>query len=168
MVVRQHKINLATRFLPVAAAFIAIIAAILLIRQYAPFANALYTCLPVFLFLVPVAMLALCLKSFSIIIEWMLDVTIITTERLITVEEYSLFHWEISTLQLERVQDVVVDIKGVLQNFFNFGTVTVQTASESAGFEMPATPQPFAVKEQILRLVSQRTHQPYDQNQIGV
>jgi membrane protein YdbS with pleckstrin-like domain len=160
-VVREHKLYLATRFLPLAAIFGALLLAIALLARYSP--NIFSTCPSLFLFPIPIISLAVCLRIFGLIISWMLDATVITDNRILTVKQFSLFHLEVVTLQLERVQDVVVEIQGVLENFFDFGTVTIQTASESAGFTIPHTPHPFVVKEKILALIQEKSSQSYDQ-----
>ena len=57
-----------------------------------------------------------------------LDNLILTTHRVIEVEQKGLFSREVSSFRLDRVQDVTTEVSGILPTMFNFGDVHVQTA----------------------------------------
>ncbi len=85
-------------------------------------------------------------------IEWtdfMLDTWILTDERLIDVEQISLFNRRVSTLSLDRVQDITVTEAGFLETLLGIGVVLVQTAGESQEFKVSGVKDPNQVKDLI-------------------
>ena len=90
-----------------------------------------------------------------------LDVWVVTTERMIDIEQFGLFSRSISELELFQVQDVTTDVHGVFPTFFNYGDVSVKTASENTAIVARQVHNPNLVRETIVRLADQdrRTHQ---------
>jgi hypothetical protein len=89
----------------------------------------------------------------SFFIHWtdfMLDVWILTNERLVDVEQLGLFSRRISTLSLDRVQDVTVQATGLIDTFLKIGTVYVQTAGQEREFKIPSARDPEKIKELIV------------------
>jgi uncharacterized membrane protein YdbT with pleckstrin-like domain len=85
-------------------------------------------------------------------IEWtdfMLDTWILTDERLIDVEQVSLFNRRVSTLSLDRVQDITTTEAGFLETLLGIGIVIVQTAGESQEFKVSGVKDPNHVKDLI-------------------
>ncbi len=83
-------------------------------------------------------------------VEWtnfMLDTWILTDERLIDIEQLSLFSRRVSTLSLDRIQDITTTELGLLETFFGIGTVLVQTAGETQEFEIYGVKNPNKVKD---------------------
>lgn len=79
-----------------------------------------------------------------------LDVWYITEKRIIDVEQQGLFHREISSLRFDKIQDITINVRGVIATFLNFGDVKVQTAAEDSGsFTMTVAANP----EQIRKIV---------------
>ncbi len=64
--------------------------------------------------------------------NYYLDVWYITTERIIDIDQKGVFHREISNLRFDRIQDVTVEVSGVVATFFKFGNLRVQTAAENS------------------------------------
>jgi uncharacterized membrane protein YdbT with pleckstrin-like domain len=62
--------------------------------------------------------------------SYYLDVWIITTERIIDIEQHGLFHRAVSEIAVERVQNVTVETPGFLATMLGFGNVKIQTAGE--------------------------------------
>jgi len=85
-------------------------------------------------------------------VDFYLDVSIVTNQRVIDVDQRGLFNRTISELDLARVQDVHSEIKGLVPTFFNFGRVLVQTAGEDKNFEFDNVPDPHRVRQRILEL----------------
>ena len=86
-------------------------------------------------------------------LEWLLywlDVWIVTTERIVKVEQQHLFRRSIAEFRLSRVQDVRVDIHGVLATALKFGDLVVETASEGPAFTFTRIPHPEQIKDIIL------------------
>ena len=84
--------------------------------------------------------------------DYILDVWIITDKSLIDVEQRGFFNREISTLRLEKIQDVTVHVVGIMPSFLRFGQIRVQTAGASREFIMHDIENPHLVKSLILRL----------------
>jgi len=109
------------------------------------------------LFVIGVSTLALViwLLYFNSLIDYYLDVWIITNERIIIMEQKGLFSRTSAELKLYRIQDVKAEIHGVLSTVLDYGEITVQTAGEEAHFEFKQIPKPYEVSRQILELVEQ-------------
>ncbi len=89
---------------------------------------------------------------------WYQDAWVITEDRLIDIEMVSLFNRRMSQITFNQVQDVKVEVKGYLQNLFNYGTVAVQSAGQQAFFQLASIPNPYQVASEISdrALTSQR------------
>lgn len=85
-------------------------------------------------------------------IDYHLDIWIVTTERIIAIVQKNIFNRTISEHQIELIQDVTANQKGILQTFFNFGDVEIQTASEEQHFHFDDIPDPFEVAKEINKI----------------
>lgn len=102
------------------------------------------------------------------LVDYYLDVWIVTTERIINIEQHGLFNRTVAELHLGNVQDVTSEVKGVLKTLLIFGDVLIQTSAEKTRFHFKDIPRPDEVKETILRLVQedkQRSHENAPQTQ---
>lgn len=82
--------------------------------------------------------------------EYYLDVWVVTDKKIIGAEQYSLFHRNVATLEIEKIQDLSVEVSGLIQTIFRFGTLRVQTAGELRKFELTWAYRPEEAKEIIL------------------
>lgn len=85
-------------------------------------------------------------------IEWtdfMLDTWILTNERLIDVEQIALFSRRVSTLSLDRIQDITIEESGFLETLLGIGNVLIQTASEIEQFQVKGARNPVQIKDMI-------------------
>jgi Bacterial PH domain len=64
--------------------------------------------------------------------NYYLSVQIVTSERIIDVDQQGLFRREVNELPIDNIQDVTHSQNGFFSTIFNFGNVVVQTASEGA------------------------------------
>lgn len=105
--------------------------------------------------------LSSCLFFFGHFIMYYLDVWVVTTERMIDIEQFGLFSRSISELELFQVQDVTTDVHGVFPTFFNYGDVSIKTASSNASIVAKQVHNPNRVREAIVHLADadRRTHQ---------
>ncbi|HCB56309.1 MAG: hypothetical protein UU08_C0026G0003 [Candidatus Uhrbacteria bacterium GW2011_GWE2_40_58] len=108
-----------------------------------------------------VIMYFLCVWLFSFIefTDYYLDTWIVTTERIINIEQKGLFNRTASELQLEAVQDVTSDVEGVFRTIFDYGDVIIQTAGELKHFHFKEIPHPEDIKERIIHIVDQDREQ---------
>lgn len=90
-------------------------------------------------------------KLFGIWTDYYLDVWFITNKRIIDIEQKGFFNRDISTFRMERIQDVTVEIRGIIATLFDLGNIHVQTAGESQEFIIKGIGRPKYVKDIIMR-----------------
>ena len=73
---------------------------------------------------------------------WVHDVWIVTNQRLVDGQKRHWFSEEVSTADLQHVQDVALDRHGFLATMLKFGDLRVQTAAEVADFILRGIPKP--------------------------
>lgn len=56
---------------------------------------------------------------------------------------------QISSLSLDKIQDITTNVKGFLAAFFGFGEITIQTAGAKGQFTFYQIPEPEIVKKII-------------------
>ena len=97
------------------------------------------------------------LSGFVVWTKYYLDLWVITDRRLIAVEQVSFFNRNVGIFRLERMQDIEFSIKGVIQTFFNFGTLKAQTAGEEeSNFESNGMPNPDQLQAVIQKAMDDR------------
>lgn len=102
-----------------------------------------------------VYVLAVWLFSFLEFTDYYLDTWVITTHRVINIEQKGLFNRVASELHLAAVQDVTSEVKGMVSTFFDYGHVFVQTAAEKERFQFKGIDHPEKVKELVIKLVEE-------------
>jgi uncharacterized membrane protein YdbT with pleckstrin-like domain len=103
--------------------------------------------------------LAYFLESF---LSWYFNLYLITDERLVDVDFYSLIYKKISETKLDRIQDVSYSQGGIIQALFNYGDVVVQTAGEIPEFELLAVPQPALTAKLLNQLLEQEEQEFFE------
>lgn len=102
----------------------------------------------------------LLLSTFSAFVVWThyyLDLWVITDRRIIAVEQIHFFNRTVAIFRLERMQDIEFSIKGLLQTFFNFGTLSAQTAGHlEANFNSSGMPNPDELQNIIQKAMDAR------------
>ncbi|MFH1171063.1 MAG: PH domain-containing protein, partial [bacterium] len=58
----------------------------------------------------------------------------------------------VSELLLDKVQDVTVEVHGVIPTMLHYGDIMIQTAGESPRFHFDDIPHPHAIAEKIMEL----------------
>ena len=86
-----------------------------------------------------------------------LDAWIITTERVIDIEQHGFFRREVSSFPLEKIQDVTYTVSGIVPTWLHFGNVRIQTASISQDLIMKQVPFPDLMKEQLVQVLQDKT-----------
>lgn len=110
-----------------------------------------------FSFVQSTLVLSLWLYGFLVWIDYYLDVWIITNERIVNIEQKGLFNRHVSELRFARVQDVTSSANGLVATALNFGDVYVQTAAEQERFVFRQVGDPFAIKDEVMRLSREAT-----------
>ncbi|MFA5185726.1 MAG: PH domain-containing protein [Patescibacteria group bacterium] len=80
---------------------------------------------------------------------WDADILIVTTLRLVDVDQRGILTRIVSEAPLDAIQDVSWSRKGILQTIFRLGDLKVQTAGATANIEAKSIPHPEAVHELI-------------------
>lgn len=88
--------------------------------------------------------------------DYFLDMWIITSERIIDIEQHGLFSRDIAEIPLCHVQDVTLEIHGLIETFLKFGTIKIQTAGEREFF-IRNVPSLYEAKEVILRYAQENS-----------
>jgi len=132
--VRKHWLFFALQIIP------------LIIGAIAPilFPSILKLFLPTYLESIQDAVWALYFMWLIVVWVWMfelwtkyyLDVWVLTNKKIISVDQQSLFNRHVSTVELEKIQDITVEVNGFIETLLGYGTLRVQTAGEMREFVM--------------------------------
>lgn len=113
---------------------------------------------PLVNFFLSLYIITLFLFLFLFWMDYYLDMWIVTDQRIITIEQKGLFRREISEIPLPRVQDVTIEISGIIETFLKFGTIRIQTAGERE-FTIDNIPRLYEIKDIILKYSNVRAQQ---------
>ncbi len=97
-------------------------------------------------------LLAIWLFFFSLIINFYLDIWVVTNDRIIAVEQEGLFSRTVSEMDLWLVQDVTSQSNGIGATLFGYGMLSVQSAAEQARFHFERAHNPNNIRQKILDL----------------
>lgn len=100
-------------------------------------------------------MLSVWIYCFLVWIDYYFDVWIITSDRIINVEQKGLFTRRVSELRYQKIQDVTTEVVGFLPTIINYGDVRVQTAAEEREFIFRTVSDPYGIKNTIMSLQKQ-------------
>ena len=103
----------------------------------------------VVLFLLSLYTLLILALSFAIWINYRLDVWIVTTKRVVDVEQRGLFNREVSEFLVANIQDITTDVPTMIMTLFDFGNMTIQTAGQK-NFTVHEIPHLEKAKQIIL------------------
>lgn len=152
--VRRHWVILAAKLLSI------------LFFAFAPvFAYAVLISLPItvradgnpimlYLFMYMLWLLIAWIGAVVVWTDYFLDVLIITSKRLIRVEQHGLFSREISYLDLQNIQDVKTSVHGLIATSMNFGNLTVQTAAQHREFMITSIADPFGTRDRLNQAIT--------------
>lgn len=94
--------------------------------------------------------------GFHVWTDYYLDVWIVTNRRIVIIDQKGLFNRETGSFRLERLQDVNVEINGIIATFLDFGMVEVETAGgNQEDFRTHGLPHPRELKALILNAADQ-------------
>ena len=89
--------------------------------------------------------------------DYYLDVWIVTEKRIMDIEQRGLFSREVAEIPMANVQDVTIEVLGIIETILKFGTIKIQTAGERE-FTIDDVPRLAQVKDIILTYA----HQQFD------
>lgn len=109
----------------------------------------------VFSFFYVLFLITLWVIGFGLWLDFYLDKLLVTTERVIEIEQRGLFSREISSLNLENIQDVTIEVHGIIQTFFKLGDIHVQTSGAQKKVSIGYLARPEYAKHMIMDLHNQ-------------
>jgi uncharacterized membrane protein YdbT with pleckstrin-like domain len=99
---------------------------------------------------------------FEKFLSWFFNVYIITDERIIDVDFYSLVYREITQCKIDKVQDVTLKGGGLFRSIFNFNDIYIQTAAETQLIEFEKVPDPARVVRVLNHLIIEEEQEKID------
>lgn len=93
--------------------------------------------------------------AFSNFLHWFFNIYIVTNERIVDIDFKYLLYKHFSMAELNKIQDLSYEEKGLLSTIFDYGNVLVETAGELPNVEFEFVPHPEKVVEEIRSLIEQ-------------
>ena len=149
LVLHRHWIAVALKFTVI---FILFIAPFLAVGIAPQIGFDIVEALPVIQFFLVTYLMALVLGAFILWTDYYFDVWIITSQRIIDIEQHTIFNREVSEFMLYNIQDVTVEIPGMLATFLKYGNIRIQTTGGTV-FEIQDIPNVSEAKNAIVDLM---------------
>ncbi len=92
--------------------------------------------------------------AWSAFTRYLRNLWVLTNKRIVDIKQHGYFNREVSSLLLNRVQDVTTDVNGLLVSLLGLGNITVQSAGAVDEFHMKGIPRPEEMRDIIMRYVS--------------
>lgn len=106
-------------------------------------------------------LLIIWMSVFVIWTNYYLDIWIVTDKRIFNIEQVNLFNRNVATWAMNRVQEISVKNENVLQTFFNYGSIEIQTAGPSDEYaKIEGIPNPDLVRTEILKQIGRADAPP--------
>ncbi len=83
------------------------------------------------------------------------SLSILTNQRILQTKQRGFFSNQMSEAELNRIQDVSSDIKGILATLFGYGNVTIRTASKDSLLVLANIGDPYDVQQAIVRALKE-------------
>ncbi len=99
--------------------------------------------------------LSVILFFYTYFVEFHLDLWIITNDRLLDIQQKTLFARTISEVDLYQIQDITSEIHGIFPSIFNYGNIILQTAGTLPKFTFRNVANPNHLREAILDLAAE-------------
>lgn len=113
--------------------------------------------LKLFLFATSLYLLFLLVVSFYMLIDYYLDVWIVTNQRIISIEQKGLFKRTVTELRYNRIEDITSEVEGLINTYFQFGDILIQTAAESERMILKQVPNPVETRRIIAEAYKKAT-----------
>ncbi len=160
-IVRRHWFIIVSELFAVVIASVlpfAIIIALVLLPQDLQFVNLVDPIvMKGLIFGISAWLLFTVMVGFMLWTNYYLDTWIVTDRRIIYIDQRSFFDRNVSMFRLERLQDIEIRTKGIIQHFLNFGTISAQTAgSTENNFISTGLPDPRGLQATIQRATDAR------------
>lgn len=85
------------------------------------------------------------------ITDFFLDIWIVSNKRILDINQSGLFSRNSAELSLDKIQDITVDVRGLLPTIFGYGSISLQTAGTQREFVMSSVSNPTKAKDIIMK-----------------
>ncbi|MEN9921722.1 MAG: hypothetical protein RLZZ517_700 [Candidatus Parcubacteria bacterium] len=92
--------------------------------------------------------------AFVIWTNHFLDVLVITNLHIIDIEQVGLWHRQISTVQLQKVQDISSKTEGIIASILNYGELEIQSAGSLTNFIVKGIQKPDLIRQKMNQQIS--------------
>lgn len=113
-----------------------------------------------FTFFYSLILIFVLISFMTIFTNFYLDILIITSEKIIDIDQKRFFSREVATLMLENIEDIKVNVDGIIPSFLDYGDMTIQTSAEAREFVIKGIPHPDETKRLIFDLHSKEVDEP--------
>ncbi|HSW89488.1 MAG TPA: hypothetical protein VLH19_01310 [Patescibacteria group bacterium] len=93
---------------------------------------------------------------------WFYNVYLITDERIIDIDFFSLIFKHISEAKIEHIQDITFTNTNLAQSLFDYGDVRIQTAAEIPQLDFEKVPHPDLVSKFLSEMMDQEEQEKLD------
>lgn len=115
-----------------------------------------------FLFISGLYYLFLTYMAFYAIIDYYLDVWIITNQRIVSIEQRGLFHRIVIEVRYSQIQDITSVVSGLIPTYFQFGDIRIQTAAERERMILKQITHPIETR----RIISDAYHKEMEKIEV--
>lgn len=91
--------------------------------------------------------------AFINFLYWYFNAYIVTNERIVDIDWYSIIYHKINSTRISKLQDTSAAHSGVFASLFDYGNVKMETAAEESIFEFENVPYPDLVSQKIQELM---------------
>ena len=100
--------------------------------------------------------------------NYYLDMWIVTDRRIINIDQIGLFNRRVATWRVERIQEITVRTRNIIQSMFNYGAIEIQTAGPTDEYAIvEGIPNPERVRDIILKQVDAWSESSSHKNPTG-
>ncbi len=150
-IVHRHWFNIIKQFIPIFLMVAFMLALLIFLPIYVPtFKSA--GAFKILLFVESIFFIFVWIFTFFTWIDYYFDIWIITSEKVINVEQKGMFIRCVSEVKFEKIQDVTVQVTGMIPTLLNYGDVYIQTAGEVERFIFRQVAEPYKLKDTIMEL----------------
>lgn len=151
LVLRRHWLTFIFKFFPVTLAMILLIFSHFALSDY--IANWFLDGSREFVYFGETLIgMLLWLVFFVLWIDYYFDAWIVTTKRIVDINQMGLFRRNVSELDHIKIQDITTEVHGVFSTLLDYGFVYVQTAGSKERFVFEQVPHPMLVRQLIAKL----------------
>jgi len=91
------------------------------------------------------------ISALRVFIVYSFNVFIITSQRIIDIDQRGFFDRTVSETTFDKIQDVSFRIKGIGQTLLHYGSVVIQTAGSQANLELRGIKDPEKIQEVVTK-----------------